>query len=74
MSLYLFVCGQKHKVFLDDISNDSPILYHSYRFLFYILQEDEIEARTKRFIRSEAKSKLFLRTELYINKNEKGKN
>ena len=29
------------------------------------------KTRTKRFIRSEAKSKLFLRTELYINKNEK---
>ena len=27
--------------------------------------------RTKRLIRSEAKSKLFLRTELYINKNSK---
>ena len=32
------------------------------------------KTRTKRFIRSEAKSKLFARTKLYINKNEKGKN
>ena len=32
------------------------------------------KTRTKRFIRSEAKSKSFLRTELYINKNEKEKN
>ena len=29
------------------------------------------KTRTKRFIRSEAKSKLFVRTELYINKNFK---
>ena len=28
------------------------------------------KTRTKRFIRSEAKSKLFVRTELYINKQE----
>ena len=50
---------------------------------FFLLGEDDVPlfrniienlTRTKRFIRSEAKSKLFLRTELYINKNEKGKN
>ena len=42
----------------------------SIRFVFQCIRK----TRTKRFIRSEAKSKLFLRTELYINKNEKEKN